>query len=169
MKAQKRVSMMFRFALVAALPVSVFWLAWYAVFNSIPTTASCWGVDLPVAVMRCWDILGIASWAALCVFFFTAKNSKKKTTGVQGAILSGMILGQIIGIATGIMHSFAIGFLLAIASGAAISLALTAVSITATCIAYGTGVLFGLAYGLKNDSRFWKSLLKAFTDWLLVR
>ena len=95
---ERRERLLFRIPLAVAILIALFWLIWYLVAGSIPTTTSIkmtetWTIVLPFAVSRLWDILFGAIWTFIIVWIATSEKIRKNE-----ALIFGLVVGLGVGL-----------------------------------------------------------------------
>jgi hypothetical protein len=189
MKTEKKYTLMWRWSLITAGAIALFWTVWYLCAGSVPVVdsvkmSSNWTLELPFKISRWWDVLIGPIWSVLLISLFTSGREESKfdlVDGLAGGLVIGLggslAFGLLLGLAFGLAGSLAFGLLFGLASGLASGLAFGLAGSLAFGLPFGLafglafGLVFGLAVGLAVLIKlvFSRSFWTSAGNWLLAR
>jgi hypothetical protein len=152
MEWQRKKKLMFRWSLVSAGAIALFWGIWYLATGSVPEVKSIkmtpdWIITLPFGISRWWDVLMGPIWA---IIITQSLDKIKDEDALAFGLIFGLIFGLVCGLASGLVCGLAFGLASGLAFGLVCSLAFGLVC----SLAFGLvcslafGLTFGLACGL---------------------
>lgn len=82
METQRKVKLMWRWLIVTATVIALFWTIWYLATGSVPTVTSLkmtetWTINLGFGISRWWDILIGLIWSIIIILIFTSEKIQK--------------------------------------------------------------------------------------------
>ncbi len=146
----KKSKLMFRWSIVTAAAIALFWTIWYLVAGNVPEVSSCkmtpdWTVVLPFAVSRWWDVLLGPVYSILVILLVTSERIRKNED-VAFALDVVLGAGLIAGLSAGLIFGPGAGLIFGPGVGLGVGLAVGLIA----GLAYGlfAGLVFGLGVGL---------------------
>ncbi len=109
MKTKRRFTLIWRWSLVTAGAIALFWAVWYLIFNEVPSTQSVFilppdNIRLPFEISRWWDILIGPIWSSIFILLIL----RKYETDIKAlfSIFWGLslLLGILSGLAEGLLY-----------------------------------------------------------------
>ena len=88
MQEEKKHKLMWRWSLITAGTIVLFWTIWYLIAGQVPVTTSIkmtenWTIQLPFSISRWWDVLIGPIWSIVLISLFTNERiTKDKDLGV---------------------------------------------------------------------------------------
>ena len=107
MKSERRNTLIFRWSIVTAGLITLFWTSWYLMNGSVPivtsiTVTSDWTLDLPFGISRWWDVLIGPIWSTGLILLVTNKRVQKNEELVAGLVF-GLVFGLSFGLVSGLV------------------------------------------------------------------
>lgn len=165
METSRKVKMMFRFSLVSAALIALFWTAWYMVAGSVPEVQSIGGnqgLYFAIPISRWWDILIGPIWSVALILIFTSERITQDEDLTPGlafimavSLLAGSLVCRLAGPDSADFDrslSLALGIILVV--GLAFNLVFDSNEGRKDCLIFGLafsltfGLVFGLNFGL---------------------
>ena len=102
---KKRLLLMWRWSLVSAALIALFWTVWYLVKGCVPessliTSVHVWSINLSFSVSRWTDVLIGPMWSIILVYLLTRKGVDSQK------FIFGMLICTLYGIVISIMYIF---------------------------------------------------------------
>ena len=177
MTQERKWKLIWRWSLVTAGLIAVFWTVWYLINGSVPMVTSIkmtptWTIELPFSVSRWWDVLIGPIWSTIIIIpLFTDEKNIGEDEDLVFGLVPGLAFGLIIlGLPFGLAFGLPIGLVFGLVFGLVYGLPFGLAYGLAFGLAFGLpiGLVFGLAtYLIKviASKKFWQSI----ADWLLAR
>lgn len=113
MEKERKIKLMWRWSLLSAGMIVLFWFVWYLMAGSVPTISQIkmtpdWTIQLPFGISRWWDILIGPIWSVLLIIIFTNKKITENDDSVAGLVV-GLGVGLAFGLAFGLGAGLAFG------------------------------------------------------------
>jgi len=82
MTLKKRLTLIWRWSILTAAAVTLFWLVWYLIFGQVPTVTSINPIFYPIiplffSISRWWDVLVMPVYIAVLVLTFTSEKVRE--------------------------------------------------------------------------------------------
>ena len=145
---------MWRWSLITAGLIALFWAIWYLAAGSVPVVTSIkmtgnWTLELPFGVSRWWGILIGPIWSIALISLSTSEIIKKDEDLVIGLIV-GLAVGLLFGLVVGLDADLVVGLGFGLVLGLAVGLVVGLFSGLDNSLGLGLGfsLFFGLAVGL---------------------
>ena len=142
MEKERKRKLMWRWSLITAGLIALFWTMWYLITGQVPVMTSIkmtpeltW--QLPFGISRWWDILIGPIWSFILISFFTNERITKN----EGLVF-GLVFGLVAGLGFGLVFGLGFGLVFGLVFG------------------LGAGLSFGLVAFIEwvLSKRFWKSV-----------
>lgn len=176
MKKGRRKKLMWYWAVLTAVVVSIFWTVWYLTIGSVPTITQIgnegtdgWSVQLPFAISRWWDIPFFVFLAILAVWFIAKDKTNEENADMACGLATGLLCSLLFGWGT-ISNCITVGLAFGLLFG--VALLGTACGVNAgityglvTALIYGIfggsvyGLIAGIIYSLGFCISFWPKRL----------
>jgi hypothetical protein len=173
MKTERKYALMWRWSLITAGAIALFWTVWYLCAGSVPVIASVkmssnWTLELPFKISRWWDVLMGPIWSVLLISLFTSgriKECEESKFDLVVGLASGLAFGLPFGLAGSLAFGLAVGLVFSLPFGLVIGLA--------GSLAFGlaVGLVFSLVTSLAVLIKwvFSRSFWTSAGNWLLAR
>ncbi len=128
MNKERRNRLMFRWSLVTAGAIALFWGIWYLIAGSVPTPSDAgWFGWKPPLISRWWDILIGPIWSIAMIWTLRPTPEKDEKSIWLETFLTGLLFGQFGGLVGGLVAGLLQGLIcgLACTLGATLFLWLT--------------------------------------------
>ena len=106
MEKERKRKLMWRWSLITAGLIALFWTMWYLITGQVPVMTSIkmtpeltW--QLPFGISRWWDILIGPIWSFILISFFTNERITKNEGLVFGLVF-GLVAGLVFGLVFGL-------------------------------------------------------------------
>jgi len=162
---EKRNALMFRWSVISAAIIGLFWLVWYFIAGQVPAVSEIQmtpklTILLPFDLSRWLDILIGPIWSILLVRLFT--DEKLKNPDVIPGLILGLTVGLFLGLAPGLGFGLVFGLAVGLAFGLVAGLSFGLAVGLAFGLGYGltlgliAGLVAGLSFGLAVGLIFWR-------------
>ena len=113
MEKERKRKLMWRWSLITASLIALFWTIWCLVTGQVPVMTSIkmtpeWTWQLPFGISHWWDILIGPIWSVILISLFTNKRITKNEDLVFGLAV-GLAVGLVVGLAVGLVFGLAVG------------------------------------------------------------
>ena len=160
MEKERKYKLMWRWSLITAGTITLFWTIWYLVAGQVPVVTSIkmtpeltW--QLPFGISRWWDILIGPIWLIMLILIFTSRERKKYICFIVGAacgLIYGLFFSPAVGLVAGLIVAMGLLVLLWI-----LVLVLLLMEVVKLLLSESLAYLF--------SPNLWKSI----GNWLLVK
>ena len=154
MGRQRKINLMWRWSVLTAGLIALFWTIWYLTAGSVPTISSIkmtpnWTPELPFGISRWWDVLIGPIWSVVLIFLFT-NEKMKKTDDLVFSLALGMVFGLVFSLGFGLVFSLVVSLAFGLVVGLTLSLVISPVFglILGLVIGLFLGLVVSLAFGL---------------------
>ena len=150
---ERRMKLIFRWAIVAGVPIALFWTTWYFIAGSVPMVKI---EGFPFAISRWWDVPMGPVWSTLLIMVISI------TDDYPMDLWSFCIIGMFTGLFCGLLAGLAFGLVFGMVIGLGIGLCIVGVVL----ILYGLVIL---TRAIKIIGVRSKGIRKRWGDWLLAK
>ena len=111
MTQERKWKLIWRWSLVTAGLIALFWTVWYLINGSVPMVTSIkmtptWTIELPFSVSRWWDVLIGPIWSTIIIIpLFT----DEKNIGEDEDLVFGLVFGLAFGLPIGLVFGLVFG------------------------------------------------------------
>ncbi len=118
MDLKRKKTMMWRWSIVSAGAIGLFWSIWYLLAGEVPVVSQIkmwpgWTISLPITLSRWWDILAGPIWTT-SIILAIPRNPRDRGTNLELALIGGLtggFVGALVNIFLGLFFGLCSGLL----------------------------------------------------------